>query len=161
MATGTLRAVRLLLGITFFVLGPCSLVGALVSAWRTHAFLARSVAVQGTVVQFKLVRGLHHANDGFAPIFTFAADGRSYTLVSDYATAPPAFKVGERVTVHYEKGHPEEARLESFSQLWLFDLIAGSLGALFTLAFLGVIFARAGPPRVYKRSDFPMTADPR
>ena len=161
MAAGALRAVRLLFGITFFVLGPCSLIWALVSAWRTHLFLERSVSAQSTVVQLKLIRGLHHSNDGFAPTFTFAADGRNYTVTSDYATAPPAFKIGEHVIVHYEKGHPERARLESFTQLWLFDLIGGALGALFTLAFLGVIFARTRPPRVYKRSDFPMTADRR
>lgn len=156
-----MRAVRWLLGITFFVLGPCSLVWSLVSAYRTHAFLARSVAAQGTVVQLKVTRGLH-SDIGFAPVFAFPADdGRSYTVTSEYATAPPAFKVGEHVVVHYEKGHPEEARLESFSQLWLFDIIGGALGAVFTLAFLGTIFARTGPPRVYKRSDFPMSADQR
>jgi hypothetical protein len=160
MATGTMKAVRLLFGVTFFVLGPCSLVWSLVSAWRTHAFLERSVAAQGTVVQFKAIRSLH-SNTGFAPIFTFTADGRSYTIASDYATSPPAFKIGEHVIVHYEKGHPEQARLESFTQLWLFDLIGGALGAVFTLAFLGVIFARTRPPRIYKRSDFPMTADQR
>jgi hypothetical protein len=160
MAIGAMRAVRLLFGVTFFVLGPCSLVWSLVSAYRTHAFLARSVAAQGVVVQLKEIRGLH-ADTGLAPVFTFTADGRNYTIASNYATSPPAFKIGEHVIVHYEKGHPEEARLESFTQLWLFDIIGGALGALFTLAFLGVIFARTGPPRVYKRSDFPMTADRR
>jgi Protein of unknown function (DUF3592) len=160
MATGAMKAVRLLFGVTFFVLGPCSLIWALASAWRTHAFLERSVAAQGTVVQLKVIRGLH-ADVGLAPVFTFTADGRSYTITSDYATNPPAFKIGERVVVHYEKGHPQEARLESFTQLWLFDIIGGGLGVVFTLAFLGVIFARTRPPRVYKRSDFPMTADQR
>ncbi len=161
MATGAVRAIRLLLGVTFFVLGPCSLVWALVSAWRTHAFLARSVAAPGVVVQLKVTRGLH-SDIGFAPVFTFTdVDGRSYTVISEFATAPPAFKIGEHVVVHYAKGHPEKARLESFTQLWLFDIIGGALGTLFTLAFLGVIFAHARPPRVYKRSDFPMTADQR
>jgi Protein of unknown function (DUF3592) len=160
MPSGAVRSVRLLFGVTFFVLGPCSLVWTLVSAWRTHSFLERSVAAQGTVVQFKVIRGLH-SNTGFAPIFTFTADGRNYTITSNYATSPPAFKIGEHVVVHYAKGHPEEARLESFTQLWLFDIIGGALGALFTLVLLGVIFARSGPPRVYKRSDLPMTADQR
>jgi hypothetical protein len=162
MATGAQRAVRLLFGVAFFVLGPCALAWALISAYRTHTFLQRSVTAQATIVRLNAVRSLRHRTWSYQPVFTFTADdGRSYTLTSNYATNPPAFKAGEHATVHYEKDHPEQARLDSFTQLWMFDVIDGALGGLFTLLFLGVIFARARPPRIYKRSDLPITADQR
>lgn len=162
MASGAQRAVRLLFGVTFFLLGPCALAWALISAYRTHAFLQRSVTAQATIVRLNAVRSLRHRTVSYEPVFTFTADdGRSYTIASNFATSPPAFKVGEHATAHYEKGHPEQARLNSFAQLWIFDVIDGAVGALFTLLFICVIFARARPPRVYKRSDLPMTADQR
>ncbi|MGB6692307.1 MAG: DUF3592 domain-containing protein [Terracidiphilus sp.] len=162
MASGAQGAVRLLFGVAFFVLGPCALAWALISAYRTHTFLQRSVTAQATIVRLNVVRSLRRRTRGYEPVFIFTADdGRTYTINSNYATNPPAFKIGERATAHYEKGHPEQARLDSFTQLWMFDVIDGAVGALFTLLFLGVIFARAKPPRVYKRSDLSMTADQR
>lgn len=153
---------RILFGVTFFVSGPCVLVAALVSAYRTHVFLQSSTAAEATVVQMKEVRSLNLIERRYAPVFTFTAgDGRTYTLASKMATNPPAFKVGEHVMAHYQTGHPEQARLDSFAQLWLFDLIEGAFGVIFTLLMLAVIFARKGQPRVYSRADFPTSRDQR
>lgn len=151
------RPLRILFGVSFFVLGPCMLVAAFISAYRTHMFLRGSESAAATIIQMKEVRSLNHARRSYAPIFTFiAGDGHSYTVNSDMATNPPAFKVGEHATAHYERGHPDLARLDSFSQLWLFDLMEGIFGLLFTLLLLAVIFARQNQPRVYSRADFPM-----
>jgi len=155
--SGRARPLRILFGVTFFVFGPCVLLWALISLYRTHVFLHSSQSADATVIQMKEILSLNHARRSYAPVFTFlAGDGRSYTVTSKMANNPPAFKVGEHATAHYEKGHPELARLDSFSQLWLFDLSEGILGFLFTLLLLAVIFARKGQPRVYRRADFPM-----
>lgn len=157
------RPWRILFGVTFFVFGPCLLLAALISAWRTHLFLRGSESSLATVVQLKEIHSLHRrAEVSYAPVFTFVArDGRTYTLTSDMATHPSAFKVGEDATAHYPAGHPEQARLDSFSQLWLFDLIEAIFGVIFTLLMLAVIFARQGQPRVYSRSEFPIAGDQR
>jgi hypothetical protein len=150
------RPWRILFGLTFFVLGPCLLVWSLVSLNRTRNFLRGSESAAATVIQMNEIRSFNQTRRSYAPVFAFtASDGRTYTLTSNMASNPPAFKVGEHVLAHYQAGHPEKARLDSFAQLWLLDLIDGVFGIIFTLLMVAVIFARKGEPRVYKRSDFP------
>jgi hypothetical protein len=147
---------KVLFGVTFFLLGPCLLAAALISAYRTHAFLSTSEAAEATVIRLQEFWNLNHTTASYAPVFTFAAgDGRAYTVTSNMATNPPVFKVGEHAQAHYPKGHPEQARLDSFSQLWLMDVANEIIGSIFTLLLLALFFARKGTPRIYSRTDFP------
>lgn len=155
MASRLANPVRLLFGVTFFVMGPCALLWAVVSAYNTHVFLSRSIAVPATIVGMHAQQNLRSVTN-YAPVFTFTADdGRTYTVTSYMGSSVSTFEVGEHVTAHYDTGHPEQARLATFGQLWMFDLIVGAVSVFGTLLFLVVVFGRMGPPRVYKRSDFP------
>jgi hypothetical protein len=147
---------RLLFGITFFVFGPCLLIAALISAHRTQVFLRSSESAPATVIQMHEFHNMNKTSWSYAPVFTFATDdGRTYTVASSLATYPPAFKVGQHATAHYQKGHPEQAKLESFTQLWLMDLINGIIGSISSLLLLFLLFARKGEPRIYLRENFP------
>jgi len=116
----------------FLVLGLLFIVGALIHAHFTQTFLRESVTVPGTVVGMKPVHRARRRRITFAPVFRFAvAGGHPVTVVSNISSSPPAFKPDEVVTVHYRKDHPEGAKIDSFEQLWLVDVVLASVGVLF------------------------------
>jgi len=43
-----------------------------------------------------------------------------------------SFSPGEQVSVLYQQGHPENARIDAFTPLWLYSLIFGIVGAAFS-----------------------------
>ena len=134
------HALRLLIKWTFLVAGPLFLAGALISAHRTQQFLRQSIAVQGKVVALKPVHDSRDNSISYAPAFRFDVAGSHFaTVVSNTSSKPPAFKVGEAVQVHYQQGHPENAVIDSFEQLWLGDWVFGSVGALFTAISLLIL----------------------
>jgi len=116
----------------FLAMGPLFLGGALISAHSTQKLLGSGVTVQGTVAGLKPVRSSRDNSVSYAPAFRFPVEGGHPTVVvSRTSSKPAAFKVGEVVKVHYPTGHPEDAVIVSFSQLWLGDVVFGSVGTLF------------------------------
>ena len=111
-------------------MGPLFLGGALISAHYTQKFLRESVTTQGRIVALKPVRSSRDNSISFAPVFRFDVPGWHFTTVVSHTSAnPPAFKPGEMVTVHYKQGHPDDAVIDSFEQLWLGDWVFGSVVA--------------------------------
>jgi hypothetical protein len=115
-----LRAFR----VTCLALGPCFLALAFGFAVHTVLFLENGVAVDGTVVGMARIHTKETESAGFAPIFTFTAEGgKTYTVTSDVASYPPEFSAGQHVRVLYGAGSPAGARLASFRQLWLMPVM--------------------------------------
>ena len=112
------------------VVGPCFLALALGFALHTSGFLHSSVSATGTVVSLAPKQGGNGVT--FAPVFTFAAAGRSYMVTADVASNPPAFRVGQSVPVLYQTADPGHAKIASFGQLWLVAVIFGVMGAFMT-----------------------------
>jgi Protein of unknown function (DUF3592) len=126
------RAGQLAGKLVFLVVGLGCLVGSLRYAYRTEVFLRTAVTVQGKIAGFKPVRTRRGGHTTYAPVFRFDVPGTHFaTVVSHVSSGSPAFRVGEPVTVHYPPGHPEEAVIDSFGQLWLMDCAVGGFGALF------------------------------
>jgi len=146
----------LLIKWTFLVVGPLFLAGALISAHNTQQFLRRSVTVQGRIVVLKPVHNTRRHSVTYAPVFRFNVVGwHLVTVVSNTSSNPPAFKPGQVITVHYEKGNPEHAVIDSFEQLWFGDWVFGSVGALFTwIGLLILVYGRRG-----KRRDLAVSKD--
>ena len=46
---------------------------------------------------------------------------------------PPGFRVGEHVKVLYQHGRPEHAKIDSFIQLWLPELVLTIVGGGFSV----------------------------
>ena len=86
----------------------------------------------------------------FAPVFRFVAqDGRAFTVKSDVASKPPEFVIGQAVPVVYQVKHPDEARIQSFLQLWFQPVMFGSVGFCSLAAAFGVLlFERRRGPRL-------------
>ena len=112
------------LGVFAFVTGLIGIV-MLVLAARTwlasRALLRDGVRAVGRVVAMKEIAGSGtRSRSTWAPIFEFTGDdGRTRSLLSDSSSNPPDHKVGDSVRVIFKRGEADQARIESFTSLWL------------------------------------------
>jgi hypothetical protein len=61
-------------------------------------------------------------------------------VASNNFSSPAEFTVGQDVTVLYERDRPEEARIDSFYQVWGMAEVLGIIGGVFVA--LGIGFLR-------------------
>jgi hypothetical protein len=79
--------------------------------------------------------------EAYYPVVEFTAkDGKRRSVQLSEGSFPPAYEVGDEVTVLYESDHPLSARIKSFGSsalMWILPGITGILG----IAFLGAVLA--------------------
>jgi hypothetical protein len=132
MPAAVQRAIGFLIVGIVVAVGPFLLLLAATSVARTEMFIHHSIAVDGKIVDMRRLRG--NRGSIYAPVFEFSAeDQKLYIVSSRTGTNPPHFKIGDRVKVLYRPGHPESARIDSFSQLFLFPTAASVLGGALTV----------------------------
>ena len=116
----------------FTVLGIVLLLVALYLVQITRTFLAEASTAHGTVIE--LVRNRSSNSNTYAPVVRFVTQaGESVEFTSSTSSNPPGYSEGERVEVLYRIAAPQAARINGFFSLWLGPIIAGGLGAVFTL----------------------------
>jgi hypothetical protein len=122
------------------------LCGSLFFANQTLTFVRASLKTQGTVVRLRKVNG-RKRQANYAPVFAFTdAAGHSFTVNSHSVSNPPSYSIGDTVPVLYQPDDPQHATIDSFVELWLWALIGGSIGALFTgLSFWGPMWRSRSP----------------
>ena len=59
----------------------------------------------------------------YSPVVEFNANGQTYSFEGDNASDPPAYRVGEEVPVLYDPARPETARINKWTECWLFPII--------------------------------------
>lgn len=148
-----LLPVRLVLG-----LGSLLLLAASGLAAREWAFLRHSedaTAVISEIATASMRSTTHWATDyragsGYRVIATFRApDGHSVIVRSPVVSSFTRLKAGDRVTVNYPPGRPDDAVLALFGDRWLLPLILGSIGGLaFVLGAMGTWLLRQPGTRV-------------
>ena len=78
----------------------------------------------------------------YFPVVEFTAkDGKRRKVQLSEGSFPPAYEVGDEVTILYEPDHPLDARIKSFASsagMWILPSITGVLGIGFLVAVLTV-----------------------
>jgi hypothetical protein len=117
----TLRGI----GSIFAIVGLAMISGAAYVATSTQRFVATAAQAQGVVVAME-------GSDTLAPVVEFTArDGRQVRFRSNVSSNPPDFSVGEPVVVYYDAAAPDDARIDSFVQLWFLPTLLGGMGSVF------------------------------
>lgn len=125
------RLIAVLFVGSFCIVGPLCLAVALGSALQRAALLYSGLHAEGTVIA---KRQTGSSRITYAPVFQFTAiDGRTYVVSSDVYGQESDFRYGQRIRVLYRERHPESARVDAFAQLWTFPLVAGVVGAGFSV----------------------------
>ncbi|MEU6678960.1 DUF3592 domain-containing protein [Streptomyces sp. NPDC046853] len=137
--------------------GSLFLVIGLILTGVSVSYLASGERARGTVVSMEWRNdgssGKRRANDGPTayPVVQFtAADGKSRTFEDSMGSNPPAYDLMERVEVLYRADSPEDARINSFTSLWLLPLIFSGIGLLIggIGVTIGIVLRRRRPRAV-------------
>lgn len=59
----------------------------------------------------------------YSPVIEFNANGQTYSFESGNASDPPAYDIGQEVSVLYDPANPETAQINSFIERWVFPII--------------------------------------
>lgn len=122
----------------FGVIGLILLLGAGYSFYSAKQFQSASIETTGVVIDLV-------GDDTVAPVVRYeTASGESFTMKSSVSSNPPAFEIGESVSVFYKEDNPQDARINSFLNNHLLALILGVMGLIFFLIGVvpGIIIAR-------------------
>lgn len=127
------------LGALFLFVGLSALGGAAFWALGTRDFIASAETANGRVIE--LVAHSGDKGTTYAPKVQFTTKGGGEeTFTSSTSSSPPSHREGDVVTVMYDPAHPEDARIDSFMDLWFGPLLVGGVfGVIFTLIGLAVL----------------------
>jgi hypothetical protein len=135
------RRLLKILGRLCAALGAISLVASIVTYIHACRFVDSAARAEGTVIKM-VERRSRDSGTMYSPVFVFRdAQGRNHEIYSSVSRYPPAYKVGETVTVLYDGDDPDHAKLDGFFDLWLVPLVLGIIGGanmIIALAFLAV-----------------------
>jgi hypothetical protein len=109
---------------------------------RTVNFRRTAIKAQATVVDFHAELGPAGGNDEtfhYFPIFMFEdTHGKAHKVRSDIGTRVPPYEVGSIIPILYDSQNPTDARIDSFTTMWL--LAVGCAGLGVTTIAIGLIF---------------------
>lgn len=136
------------------VVALIALLVALAFAAERALFFSAAETTTGTVVELRENPWSNTTRRGKYPVVEFTPRGGGTRRCEGGSSYPPAYTVGEQVTVHYDRDDPTDARIDSFAELWLFPAIAGGLSAvLVPLAGLQLFLHARRRSRERLRSD--------
>ena len=137
--TTTIEAYARIARAVCLLVGPVFLGFSLFFIISTFRFLHRAVPANATIIQ--LLPEIDHEDNSvtYRPVFRFVAgDGRTYEVRANAASNPSPYAVGDTAPVLYEPGHPAQAKLHAFWDLWGLALVFAILGSLATAVGLAL-----------------------
>jgi len=113
-------------------LAPMMIIAAIAGAISELNFLRTASKAQGTVVELVEHNGDHGSS--YAPIYVFYdAAGQEQKVYSRCSSYPPAYQVGDKISVLYDPRSPREAQIERFFDTWGWMTIGGGIGLLYAV----------------------------
>jgi hypothetical protein len=93
---------------------------------------------EGTVIRMVAPDG----GDGSKPVVQYQVDGETYECEGSISSSPPAYSVGQKVSVLYRPDEPQKALIGSFVDRWLLPLVFGGAGSLFAAIGFALLIHR-------------------
>lgn len=117
----------------FFAVGIGMLIGGVYHTFLTWSFVETAMRGEGEVIR------LEGDTDGvYYPVVQFTTkQGERIEFRSRSGSYPPSHDVGERVDVFYEENNAQNARIDSFFNVWGGGSILTGLGMLFAAVPVG------------------------
>ncbi|QLG45458.1 DUF3592 domain-containing protein [Costertonia aggregata] len=115
-----------------FLIGTFLAYHAFTNYKKTQNLLQKGIRATATVTQFHT-----HQSDGstmYTPVFEFT--DRSQTKISfksGISSSPPAYKIGDKVKIVYDRTKPEKAKTISFWGLYRWSVILFMIAAPFLI----------------------------
>jgi hypothetical protein len=117
-------------GWIFIAVAMFDLTGTFLIYRHEQHFVQSANRTQGTITRMVEQQKSDHEILYF-PVFTFAdAKGQQQEIRSSSGQYPPAYKVGDTISVLYEQDAPKDAKIDNFSDLWFIPAFFGFFGAI-------------------------------
>lgn len=113
------KVAYIFMGLFFFLIGGALLVWGIFNYTDRVKELDTYVKTTGTVVELREVPPTDNSGVTYKPVYIFKdANGKEFRHESNHSSDPPAFKVGEKLEVFYDKNYPNKAFENSFLSKW-------------------------------------------
>ena len=89
-------------------------------SWRLES---NGETTTGVVVQLEESDSAESGCCVYSPVIEFNANGQTFSFDGDTASYPPAYEVGEEVSVLYDPADPDTAQINKWTERWLFPII--------------------------------------
>lgn len=113
-------------------------------AWGVYAALtAYRLETNGAVTEGIVIEMDASTTDGsttYSPIVEYQVDGQTHTLDGNVSSYPPQYRVGDRVSVRYDRSDPSRAQIDKWSERWLMPVILIPAMCLTALLVNGIAF---------------------
>jgi hypothetical protein len=120
------------IGLLFIVVGAFVIGG-------TQRFLATSIEADGRIVDFREHQDIDDDVPMYSPVVEFTAgDGQAYRFTSSSSSSSIP-KVGRQVAVLYNPEQPRDAKIKSWTSLWMLPTIFIGLGSMLFLVGLALL----------------------
>ena len=117
----------------YAIIGGAFLLSAVVAFYNTRKFISQSANILGEIIY----EGVKNTSDIKAVMFVkieFMVNNKKYIIESTVSRFQK-LKVGGFVEMLYSKSNPNNAKINSFIQLYLFELILLFFGLSFLIGF--------------------------
>jgi len=142
-----MKVIKLLLKIGGWIFISIAVIDLTISFFvyrHAQTFVQTASRAQATITKMEEREGSSH-DTAFYPVFTFKdSTGQEQEVYSSSGQYPPAYKVGDKVTVLYQPDDSKHAKIDSFWDLWIWPLLLGVFGLvelfIATVQFVAVYF---------------------
>lgn len=136
----------------FLAIAVIMLAIAGISGFFNFQRLSREESTSGQVVELVVRRSQASSNqesqEYYYPVVEFnLPDGSPQHVQLSEGSWPPSYSVGEPVTILYDPGHPQDARIQSLSStllMWIVPGVTGFVGVAFLIAMVVVFKMQSG-----------------
>lgn len=138
--SANIKRPRRILGGAFILLPISAVILLGLSIWYTYSsyrFYNSGVEVEASVVRLEEVASAD-SGTSYSPVFRYTVNEHEYEYESVNSSNPPSHEVGEVVTLLYDPNHPDQARENSFWELWLVPCIMCPASVLMIILSIGI-----------------------
>jgi hypothetical protein len=128
--------------ITCYIAAAMGAFGSLLGLWlavQTICFVRKAERTQGVILgnEARLVERKGACHFAYHPKFQFVdRHSQTHSITSDDWFSRKVFREGDAVEVFYDPLNPQEARINSFTQLWAAPVLMTLVPATSALGFL-------------------------
>lgn len=105
------------------------------------SFVRTALRTQGVVIRLDK-RHDDTSDTTYHPVIVFRDEhGDSQELSSTSGSYPPSYRVGDKLTVIYAPGHPRNAKIDGFFELWGWAVIGTAVGTFDVIIGVAMLLA--------------------
>jgi hypothetical protein len=107
---------------------------------KDFSFINSSERVEGSVISI-IERGSSVEHTYSPEVYFIDSSGKDIKYIPKVSSSKPDFRVGEKISILYQKNDPYNAKINSFMYLWLKEIIVAHLGLFFLILGLPSLIA--------------------